>query len=206
MVGRAGTPSLRAGFSYLEGEVRLDAAPQVALAALHQAIETTGPVHNRFVAGVARVAVASLEARHGEPDEALASFREIIQHWRTCGDWVHLWTTLHNLLVLLQRAGADDAAAVLHGAVQTSSTGAPPFGADAERMQTAAAAVRRALGDETFAAAETRGRCMSDEEVVAFALGEVERLLGGACLAGRGQPSPARATTSASPGSRARSR
>lgn len=179
VVARAGTPSLRAGFSYLEGEARLDAAPQVALAAFHQAIEAARPVRNRFLSGVARVAVASLLARHGRPAEALTAFREIIDHWRTCGDWVHLWTTLRNLLVLFERAGADRAAAIIHGAVQTASTGAQAFGADAERMQSAATALRQTLGDEEFAAADTRGRCMSDEQVVAFALGEIDRLLDG---------------------------
>ncbi|MGY2082475.1 AfsR/SARP family transcriptional regulator [Blastococcus sp. SYSU DS0539] len=176
-VGRAGSLSLRAAFSYLEGEIRLDAAPEVALAALHQAIDTTRAVGNRFLAGVARVAVASLQARHGEPREALRAFREIIDHWRACGDWVHLWTTLHNLLVLFERVGADQAAAVLHGAVATAATGAPPFGTDAERLETAAAALRRSLGSDAFAAADTRGRCMSDEAAVAFAREEIERLL-----------------------------
>ncbi|TQN42290.1 putative ATPase [Blastococcus colisei] len=176
-VERAGTPSLRAGFSYLEGEIRLDAAPEVALAAFAQAIEATRPVGNRFVAGVARVAIASLAARHGRPEEALLAFRDIVDHWRTCGDWVHLWTTLHNLVVMLERVGADEAAAVLHGAVHTATTGAQPFGADADRLRAAAAALRRSLGEETFAAAVTRGRCMSDVDVVTFVLDEMERLL-----------------------------
>ncbi|CCG04190.1 BTAD domain-containing putative transcriptional regulator [Blastococcus saxobsidens] len=177
VAARAGTPSLRAGFSYLEGEIRLDAAPEVALAAFSQAIEATRPVRNRFVAGVARVSVASLAARHGKPEEALLAFREIVDYWRTCGDRVHLWTTLHNLVVLLERVGADEAAAVLHGAVCTATTGAPPFGADADRLQVAAVALRRSLGEETFAAADTRGRCMSDEDVVTFVLEQIERLL-----------------------------
>jgi hypothetical protein len=179
VAGRAGTPTLRAGFSYLEGEIRLDAAPEVALAAFRQATQTARSVGNRFVVGVTQVSVAALQARHGSPEEALASFREIIDSWRRCGDWVHLWTALHNLLVLFERTGAHEAAAVLHGAVRTASTGAPPFGRDAERLRGTAAALRRTLGEQAFVAADARGRCMSDEDAVGFAREVIDDLLVG---------------------------
>ncbi|MGB3185661.1 MAG: BTAD domain-containing putative transcriptional regulator [Ornithinimicrobium sp.] len=175
-VGEAGTPTLRAGYCYLEGEIRLDTDPDVARPALQQAIEIAESVRNRFLAGVARVALASLEARHGQPAAALAVFRQIVNHWRMCGDWVHMWTTLHNLLVLLERVGAADSAAVLLGAAQTATTGAQAFGDDAERQATATAALRAALGEQAFTAASTRGRAMSDEDAVVFALDEIDRL------------------------------
>ncbi|HSL59714.1 MAG TPA: BTAD domain-containing putative transcriptional regulator [Acidimicrobiales bacterium] len=176
-VGVAGTPTLRAGYRYLEGEIRVDDDPPAARAALRQAIETAHPVRNRFIAGVARVALASVEARHGEPDEALAAFAEIVDHWRTSGDWVHLWTTLRSLIVLFERVGAAEAAAVLHGAVRSAATGARVYGADAERLGVAATALRGALGERALAAAEARGRGMSDDEVVSFAQAQIDRLL-----------------------------
>ncbi len=103
---RLGSPTLQAGFWFLEGEIRLDAEPDTALAAFGRAITTERSVGNRFVEGVSRVAAASLEARHGHPVEALRSFRDVIDHWRTSGDWAHRWTTLRNLLVLFERVGA----------------------------------------------------------------------------------------------------
>ena len=101
-VERTGNPTLRAAYWFLEGEVRVDADPDAALTALHRTIEIARSVDNHFIEGVARVAVASLRARHEEPSKALVEFREVVEHWRVTGDWVHMWTTLHNLLVLLR--------------------------------------------------------------------------------------------------------
>lgn len=172
----AGAPTMRAGYWHLEGEVRLDDDPEAALAALRSAIEIAQSVRNRFIEGVARVSAASVEARHGEPDQALAAFRDIVDHWRTSSNWTYLWTTLHNLVVLFERVGAALPAAVLHGAIETASTGAPAFGADAARLESAATSLRRTLGEERFAAARDRGRRMSDDEAVAHALEEIDRL------------------------------
>ena len=176
VVERAGNPSLRAGYCYLEGEVRLDDDPEAALRAFQQAVEIAQSVRNRFVEGVARVAAASLQARHGPPDEALRAFHEIVDHWRTSGDWVHMWTTLRNLLVLLERVGADEPAAVLFGAVETATTGARAFGTDAERLERTATSLRISLGEKAFATAAARGRGMSDGEAVAYVLSEIDRL------------------------------
>ncbi len=174
---RVGTPTLRAGFWFLEGEVRLDADPEAALAAFAQAIDIARSTGNRFVEGVARVASASLEARHGKPGDALAAFREIVDHWRTSGDWTHMWTTLHNLVVLLERVGASRPASVLFGGIETADTGAAAFGEDAARLEATADSLRTSLGHEAFAAARERGRRMSDDEAVAHALDEIDGLL-----------------------------
>ncbi|MFP4514213.1 MAG: ATP-binding protein, partial [Acidimicrobiales bacterium] len=184
VVERAATPSLRAGYCYLEGEIRLDADPDAALAAFEQAIEVATSVGDRFIEGVARVSIASLEARHGQPGEALAAFRAIIAHWRSAGDWAHMWTTLRNLLVLLERVAADEPAAVLLGAIETAVTGAQAFGTDAQRLETTAASLRESLGREAFAAAANRGANMSDDEAVAYALDEIDRLVAGGVVDG----------------------
>ncbi len=176
-VERTGNPTLRSAFWYLEGEVRLDDDPDTARAALREAVEIAHSVDNRFLEGVARVAMASLQARHGEPDEALAEFRDVVDHWRSRGDWVHMWTTLHNLVVLLDRIGAHEPAAVLHGAARTATTGAPAFGEDARRLDAVAHSLRTVLGEEVFAAAHTRGRDMDDGEAVAYALEAIDGLL-----------------------------
>lgn len=171
-----GNPTLCASFCFLEGECQLDDDPDRASAALEQAIAIAESVDNRFVGGVARVSVASLQARHGEGDRALDAFREIVDHWRATGGWTHQWVTLRNLVVLFQRLRAEEAAAVLHGAIETATTGAEAFGADAERQEAIAASLRTSLGEQNFAIAEARGRDMTDDEAVAYALGEIDRL------------------------------
>lgn len=176
VVERAGTPTLRAAYWFLEGEVRLDAEPRAALDALQRSIEIARVSRNRFVEGIARVASASMEARHGQPGDALAAFRTIIDDWRTSGDWAHMWTTLHNLVVLLERVGADRPAAVLLGAIETARTGAPAFGEDAARLAATAASLQASLGDAELPAARERGRSMSDDQAVAYALAEIDGL------------------------------
>ncbi|MFP3913693.1 MAG: BTAD domain-containing putative transcriptional regulator, partial [Actinomycetota bacterium] len=150
-VNAARTPTLRAGFLFLEGEIRLDTDPEAAMPSLRRAIEVARSVDNRFIEGVARVTAASLEARHGHPDSALLAFRQIVEHWRASRDWVHMWTTLHNLLLLLQRIGVDEAAAVLLGAADSATTGTPAFGADARRLESAAISLRETQGQQQFA-------------------------------------------------------
>lgn len=174
-----GNPTVRASYRLLEGEVWLDAQPQRAETALADAVEIARSVGNRFVEGVARVSLASLQARRGDT-QALASFADSIAHWRRAGDWVHQWTTLRNLVVLLVRLGACEPAAVLHSAIASASSGAAAFGADAERMAAAAAAVQESLEPERQTAAAVRGRAMDDHEAVAYALDVIEQLRAGA--------------------------
>lgn len=168
-------PSLRASYRLLDGEVWLEAEPARAEAALAEAVEIARSVGNRFVEGVARVSLASLQARRGEA-RALATFADSIGHWRQAGDWVHQWTTLRNLVMLLVRLGAFEPAAVLRAAIASARSGASAFGADAQRMAAAAAAVRQSLGAEGYAAAEARGHTMDDHEAVAYALDVIARL------------------------------
>lgn len=175
-------PALRAGYLYLEGEIELDADPAAARAALHQAIEIADATRNRFVAGIARVAIATLEARHGSPTDALGAFGEVVEHWRRCGDWVHVWTTLRNLAVLFERVDASESAAVLVGALQTASTGAQAFGDDARRLEETDTALRGSLGPDDFAAKVEQGRAMTDADAVGFALDRINALLAAVAL------------------------
>ncbi|WP_165491752.1 BTAD domain-containing putative transcriptional regulator [Egibacter rhizosphaerae] len=173
-----GSPTMHASYRMLEGELWLDADPERAAAALAEAVDVAGSVGNCFVEGVARVSLASLHARRGEAPHALASFADSVAHWRRSGDWVHQWTTLRNLVVLLVRLGVHEPAAVLHGAIASASSGASAFGADAERMAAADAAARESLGPQRHATAAARGHAMDDHETVAYALAVIERLGG----------------------------
>lgn len=176
-VDRTGAPALRAGYLYLEGEIQLDHDPGVARAALRRAIDIADATRNRFIGGIARVSIAALEARHGAPVDALAAFHDVVDHWRRCGDWVHMWTTLRNLVALFERVGASESAVVLLGALRTATTGAEAFGADATRLEHTDAVLRAVLGGAEFAALEASGRAMSDAQAVTFALDEVDRVL-----------------------------
>jgi hypothetical protein len=109
--------------------------------------------------------------------DALHSFRTTIDLWRSTADWTHLWIGLRGLIELLHRIQADVPAAVLHGAVHTAETAAPPYGEDAERLSRLGRSLTDRLGSSTYAEAVERGRSMADEHVIQYALAEIARAL-----------------------------
>ncbi|MGH8887498.1 MAG: AfsR/SARP family transcriptional regulator [Egibacteraceae bacterium] len=96
--------------------------------------------------GPGAVSVASLRGRHGDPSKALPLFRDLIEHWHQAGNWTQQWTTLRNLVGLLVRLGAYEAAAVLYGAQAVAATAGAVYGADAARLADPVAFVRKPRG------------------------------------------------------------
>ncbi|HKE98795.1 MAG TPA: BTAD domain-containing putative transcriptional regulator [Actinomycetes bacterium] len=174
-----GNPSARGWVTYVLGETLARDDPDQAIALLEEAIALGRTLHNHYLAGVALVSAASLRGRHGDPHTALRLFRDVIRHWHRVGNWTQQWTTVRNLTELLARLGAHEAAAVLHGAVTTSSTAAPLFGADAERLAATARTLRRRLGQDAFRHAAARGAELSDDDAVAHACSVIEHALAG---------------------------
>ena len=172
----AGNHTARAWALYASGEALLDSAPEEATELFEQAIDAARRVQRGFIEGVALVSLASLCGRHGNTDRAVALFRETTAHWRRLGDYTHQLTTLRNLVDLLSRIGADDAAAVLHGAVTVGST--PSFGAEAERLSAAWEQACQRLGLDVAQSAAERGRHMPLAEVVDEALAVLDALTG----------------------------
>ena len=149
-------PTAMAMARFAEGEAFADADLARASAALEEALRRAREVGNRFVAGTALTAMVALRGRHGPPGPALALFRAAIGHWRTSPNRALMVTTLRNLVVLLARTGRDEAAVALAATVQA---GAPSgsYGAEAARISTALAAVRRRLGPAAYDRAWTAG-------------------------------------------------
>lgn len=170
------SPIQRGWALYCNAEALGDTDPTQALALLEKAMALADSVRGRFLTGVALVSATSLRARHGSPVEALASFREVIGHWRRTGDWIHQWTTLRNLVTLLIRLDEHEPAAVLLGALTAAETAAPLYGADAQRLADAAETLTRHLGEEAFAVSRKRGAAMEALEVVDFAVATITRL------------------------------
>lgn len=171
----AGNHTARAWARYASGEALLDSAPEEATELLEQAIDAARRVERNFIEGVALVSLASLCGRRGDTDRALALFRETVAHWRRLGDYTHQLTTLRNLVDLLARIGADDVAAVLHGALTVGST--PSFGAEAERLAAAWEQACQRLGPDVAKTAAERGAHMPLAEMVDTALAALDGLL-----------------------------
>ncbi len=170
-----GNPTLTAWHLQVRGEVLGDRDPGRAMKLLAESIATSRSVLNRFTGTVALVCLTSLQGRHGEPREALASFRAAIEEWRRAGTWTHQWITLRNLLGLFVRLGVDGPAATLFGALTSDTPGAPAYGADAEQLRAAEHTLASRLGAERFADFVAQGRAMTGDDTVAFACAEIDR-------------------------------
>lgn len=162
-------PSDRAWMAYAAGEVVLDRDPPRALACFDAAAALADPVENRYVGGIARVGACSLQARVGEISRAVPAFAAVITHWRRQGDQLFQLTTLRNLVVLLQRAGAAERVAELLGTVERPGL-MPTYGDEARRLADAGAWAEAVLGHARADHLATRGALRTVDEAADLAL------------------------------------
>ena len=167
---RGGWPIVAAWALYVRGEVALDHHPAEAAPLLQEAMDRARQLDERYLAGVALVALASARARHGDPRQAVRTFTEVVHHWRDRGDWTHQWTTLRNVLDLLVRLDRAEAATVLAAALLDSGRAATGFGADAQRLTETARVLAANQDPARSAELSAQGRSLTDQEVVSFAL------------------------------------
>ena len=172
----ADNPSVRAMCAYVSGEVLVETAPAEALDHLRESRAIAAAAGNDFIAAIAGVSAVSSATRLGDPAVTIGQYRDVIASFRRGGVWPQLWTTLRTLVEALARAGRDDDAAVLLGAVRATASGAPIRGADAERLATVEASLADRLGPEQFGVLLAEGAALGDEAAVARALAAVDAL------------------------------
>ena len=171
----AGAPSALAIASWAMGEIMAGTDPDQARQHLQQAVTLAGPAGSRLVAALAEVSLATLHARHGDAATALRYYQHVIPQWRHAGAWTPQWVTIRTLIDLLTRVGASRDAAILYGAAAAATTGAPPWGADADRLRQAAARLRASLTAAEFRARTDEGGRLDSPEVIDLALGAIGR-------------------------------
>ena len=172
---RSGAPSALALVLTVLGEITATTDPGQARQYLQRAVELAEPAGSRLVAGFAEVSLATLHARHGEPATALRYYHQVISKWRQAGTWTPLWVTLRTLIDLLTRVGACDDAATLYGAAASASSGAPPYGADADLLRQTAALLRDHLTDTEFRSCIDKGEQLDGAQVIDLALDAIAR-------------------------------
>jgi tetratricopeptide (TPR) repeat protein len=171
----SGAPSALAVAAWVTGEIAATTDPGPATEHLQRAAELATSVGNRLVAGLAEVSLAGLHARYGDAATALGYFQQVIPQWRQAGAWTPQWVTIRTLIDLLTRVGACRDAATLYGAATSATTGAPPYGADADRMHTVAAQLREALTGTEFRVCTERGERLDSHQVIDLALDAIAR-------------------------------
>jgi predicted ATPase/DNA-binding SARP family transcriptional activator len=172
---RCRSPSALALVSWVSGEIAIGTSPGQARHHLQRAVALATSAGSRFVDGLSRVALATLDARHGDTNVALGHYEQAIREWQQAGAWTPMWVTIRTLVELLTRAGAHHDAAILYGAVTSSGSGAPPFGADADRLRHSTALLHQHLTDTEFGFCVERGEQMDGSQVIHFALEAISR-------------------------------
>jgi predicted ATPase/DNA-binding SARP family transcriptional activator len=156
-------PSALAWVDFLDGELLLNSSPQRAQPLLERALHRARAIRSALTEGIALVSLTTLQARHGEPIQAIPAFEDAIRHWQQRDDWTHQRVTLHNLALLLERVGADDAAALLLGALEHDRPSKPDESSAASRR------LQKRIGDR-FEALAARGQTLDRPDVIDMAL------------------------------------
>ncbi|WP_421733521.1 BTAD domain-containing putative transcriptional regulator [Cellulomonas sp.] len=162
-------PTVLGNLAYASGEIEIEHRPAVALAHLERAATLAEQSGCTFLGGVARVSASSVRARHGDPAAAMAAFDEVVRWWLVRANRTHLVTTLRNLVDLLERVGADTAAAELWGAVVLGG-GSVSFGAERARLDRARERLQSRLGADRFAELADVGATLDPETAARHAL------------------------------------
>jgi predicted ATPase/DNA-binding SARP family transcriptional activator len=171
---RCGSPSARSFAEFTLGEIAV-ATHRGGEDHLRRALELAERADCRFVAGLARVTLATAHGRTRDLPEALDHYGRVIAQWQEAGMWTPQLVTLRNLVEVLARHGDPAEAATLYGAV-TSRVGAPAFGADAVLLRKAHQRLRSALGDRAFGEHTKHGATLDRDDVISAALAAIEHL------------------------------
>ncbi|HUF97489.1 MAG TPA: hypothetical protein VMM60_05115, partial [Ilumatobacter sp.] len=122
------------------------------------------------VIGLSGASKASIDARLGDPMVAAEDYCHLIEHWRRAGMWPTQWTMLRSIVGLLCRLGRDRDAAVLEGAVRSTSGGHSIFGADEVALAAVGAELRERMGTAAYESARLEGGVLDGNHAVEHAL------------------------------------
>jgi predicted ATPase/DNA-binding SARP family transcriptional activator len=160
---------------YIRGAALADSAPAEAEPLLSEALGWARQSADHLLEGVALVSLASLRARHGDPEAALSLFGDVVRYWRDRDDWTHQWTSLRNVLDLLVRVGRHEEAVVLAAGLRVRGAPAVGYGSDAARLASTWSSLAPEFQPDALEDLARYGRSMSDRRLVAFVLDTLDR-------------------------------
>lgn len=168
----AGVPSSIALACLGKGMAFAPTDPAIAVAALAEGLEVARRSGNKLWEGLTAIELANLQARVGEPRQALESFRGLLAQSMAVRDALFISNGLGALIRLFVRLKRHEAALVLHGALPKIIERGGSF----SELEAAVKEAQQALGAGADAA-RTRGAAMPPHAAYAFAREEVERAL-----------------------------
>jgi predicted ATPase/DNA-binding SARP family transcriptional activator len=178
----SGSPTAHAQADYALGVSLETTDPARALQVFDRSVRHAESVDNRWIRAFALTESLWIRARNGEALEALAGYRTVIDTWFRGGDWANQWLSLRHVFAIFEALGHDEAAATLYGALEASGVmqALPIEPANADEFGHAVGRLAARLDERAFLDAVERGRARRDEEVVRYALGEINAIVSAA--------------------------
>jgi predicted ATPase/DNA-binding SARP family transcriptional activator len=176
----SGSPTAQAQALYALGLALESTNPAEAATLLQRSADVAREAGNRWIQAFALTEVLWLQAREGEPREALAGYADVVEIWYRGGDWANQWLSLRHVFGILVQLRAHLGAATLHGALMAAGAAyALPFEAsEAERITSLVDDLRERLGPSAFASAVRRGTTLNDGEIIDLVHGQIRALSG----------------------------
>ncbi len=155
---------------YIHGEALIGVDSALAIENYEDALRLARSVDNSFLVGLLSVALASALGRHGEPQQALAQFRDTIERWRDAGGWSFLSTTLRNFGEFLVRLDRLEEVVLIRCALEELEASSGAGGVDAERDRHLRRLLKERLGSERFDQLQRDSTSLGRDDVVSMAL------------------------------------
>jgi predicted ATPase len=150
--------------------------PARALALFDRSVQRGESVGNRWIRAFALTESLWIRAQQGDPIGALAGYRDVIDTWFRGSDSANLLLSLRYVAAILASLERDEPAAVLYGALESAGavTALPLEPSSADEFALAMKRVRERADPTALADAIEQGRTLADDEVVRYALRELD--------------------------------
>ncbi|MEP7203174.1 MAG: BTAD domain-containing putative transcriptional regulator [Ilumatobacteraceae bacterium] len=161
-------PTAQAQAAYALGVWLATTDPANAREHLDRSEALASEVGNLWFELFARTETLWLEAHDAEPVAALRAFADVISAWHRAGDWANQWLSLRHVLGICHMLGADELAAVIHGALERADAlDAFPFQPSAAaKLTNTVTELRQRLGEHRFAVAHQQAQRASTSSVI----------------------------------------
>ena len=173
--GAALSPTSAAWAAYAHAEVlaATEREPE-AIERFDRAVELGTSVGSRFVVSVAQVSTLAALTRTGDTEAAMAAFVPVLAHYRRTRSLTHGITALRNLIGLLVRAGDDEPAMVLLGALSNPDVKST-YGIESERLVSARETVVERVGAGPVEAWLAEGAARTPAWAIDYAIDVLDR-------------------------------
>ena len=174
----SGSPTALAQADYARAIAVVADDPARALALFDRSVQRGESVGNRWIRAFALTESLWIRAQQGDPLGALAGYRDVIDTWFRGSDSANLWLSLRYVAAILASIERDEPAAVLYGALEAAGAVAalPLEPSSADEFALVIKRVTERLDPTVRADAIELGRTLGDDEVVRYALREIDEL------------------------------